>query len=102
MSLLPNPDKLRDRFHKLSATASSFHEEMDPLRDELARLVAGDSDLPLRDARAREAEIRAAIREKSEAHFPIEQERAQLARVLKAMGEDTGPLRDDAAYLANA
>lgn len=94
-----SPEKIRKRFHELSAKTSAMHEALDPLREELARLVAGDSDLSLKEAMAREAEIREMIVAGQAKLFPIEQERATCAR---ALGGKTGALQDDAQYLANA
>lgn len=94
-----SPEKLREHFHKLSAKASALHENLDPLRKELGEIVSGDTKLSVKEAIAREAEVRAAIRAGNAELAPIEMERAAVAR---ALGGQTGPLREDAAYLANS
>lgn len=93
-----SPDKIRSRFHTLSAQASDLHERLDPLRKELADLVAGETKLSVKAAIAREAEIRERIRAGNAELAPIEMERAVCAR---ALGGKTGPLEESAAFLAN-
>lgn len=93
-----SPDKIRARFHELSAKASALHQHLDPLRVELADLVAGETKLSVKAAKAREAEIRAQIKDGNAKLAPIEMERAACAR---ALGGKTGVLQDDAQYLAN-
>lgn len=92
-----SPDKIRERFHELSAKASSLHETLDPLRKELADLVCGETKLSVKAAVAREAEVREHIRAGNAKLAPIEMERAACAR---ALGGKTGPLQEDAAFLA--
>lgn len=93
-----SPDKIRARFHELSAKASSLHETLDPLRRELADIVSGDTKLSVKAAIAREADVREQIRAGNAKLAPIEMERAACAR---ALGGQTGALQDDAAFLAN-
>lgn len=86
-----------ERFHELSAKTSKIQERLTPLRDELAAIVAGTADLSLSAAKKREATLRAKIRAGQDELIPIEQERAMCSR---ALGGATGPLREDAAFLA--
>ena len=92
-----NTDKIRERFHELSAKSSALHEQLDPLRKELGDLVAGDTKLTVKQAIAREAEVRALIKPLSGKLYEIDKERGGCARFL---GGNTGPLREDAAFLA--
>lgn len=94
-----SPDKIRAWFHKLSAKTSSLHEQLDPLRDELSALVAGGTKLSHKEAMAREEKVREQIVALNDKLYPIEMERAACAR---ALGGQTGPLQENAAYLANA
>jgi ElaB/YqjD/DUF883 family membrane-anchored ribosome-binding protein len=82
-----SPDKIRARFHDLTSEGEKIRAKLDPLRSELDALVAGDTDLTVKKANAREAKIRSQIRELQNQLFPIEQERAACAR---ALGGKTG------------
>jgi hypothetical protein len=82
-----SPETVRARFHELTAEHDAIQEVLQPLRDELDALVAGDNDVSVKVAREREAEIRPRIKELQAQLFPIEQERAVCAR---ALGGKTG------------
>ncbi len=92
-------DGLREAFHALTAQVSDIQEGLEPLRDELKLIVSGDSEMSLREARAREEELRNLIRAGQAALFPLEQQRGAAARALKGQ---TGALREDAQFLANS
>lgn len=77
-----SPDAIRARFHELTAEHDALQQVLQPLRDELDALAAGDTGLSVGDAKAREAEIRPQIKELQSRLFPIEQERACCARAL--------------------
>jgi len=82
-----SPENIRARFHELTDARATIDAELDPLRAELDELVAGDTDLSVTEARARETELRQQIKTLQERLFPIEQERAVCAR---ALGGQTG------------
>lgn len=82
-----SPEALRAHWQKLTAKADAYHAKRDPLNAELDALVSGDTDLSVKAAQKREAEIRAEIKKLQAAHFPIENERAAVAR---ALGGKTG------------
>jgi uncharacterized coiled-coil DUF342 family protein len=82
-----SPDKIRDRFHELTAERAKIDAKLDPLRKELSELVAGDTKLTAKAAIAREAKIREMIKGHQDRLAPIEMERAACAR---ALGGKTG------------
>lgn len=82
-----SPETIRARFADLTAESAKLDTKRVPLQDELAALVAGDTDLTVKKAREREAAVRAKIIEINDQLFPIEQERALCAR---ALGGKTG------------
>jgi chromosome segregation ATPase len=82
-----SPDKIRARFHELTGERAKIDAKLDPLRDELASLIAGDTDLTVKKARAREATVRDRIVDLQQQLAPIENERAACAR---ALGGKTG------------
>lgn len=77
-----SPATIRARFWELTAAHDALQLELDPLRQELDMLVAGDTELSVSAAKAREAEIRPQIKALQEQLFPIEMERAVCARAL--------------------
>jgi hypothetical protein len=82
-----SPDKLRKHFKDLTAKSEAIDKKLQPLRDELDALVAGDGVVTVKEARKREAVIRPKIVALQEEQFPIEMERAATAR---ALGGKTG------------
>jgi hypothetical protein len=82
-----SPENLRKQFRDLTAKHDKIQEKLQPLRDELDGLVAGDGDISVKKARARELVIRPKIRELQNELYPIEMERAAVAR---ALGGKTG------------
>jgi chromosome segregation ATPase len=82
-----SPDKIRARFHELTANRAKIDAKLDPLRDELGGLVAGDTKLSVKAARTREEKVRSRIKELQAELAPIENERAACAR---ALGGKTG------------
>lgn len=82
-----SPEALRARFEELTAANEAITADLQPLRDELADLTAGDTKLSVRNAIARERAIREQIKAFQEQLFPIEMERAACAR---ALGGRTG------------
>lgn len=81
------PDKIRARFHELTAERAKIDAKLDPLRTELDALVAGETDLTAKKVIAREAKVREQIKALQEQLFPVENERAACAR---ALGGKTG------------
>lgn len=83
-----DPDALRKHFHALTAKRAKIDEKLEPLRAELDELVAGkDAKMTVAQARKREDEIRPQIVKLQQQLYPIEQERAIVAR---ALGGQTG------------
>lgn len=82
-----SPDNLRKHFHELTAKREKIDAKLDPLRAELNALVAGDTKLTVKKAKEREAVIRKEIVALQDKLFPIERERAAVAR---ALGGKTG------------
>jgi chromosome segregation ATPase len=82
-----SPDKIRARFHELTAERAKIDAKLDPLRAELADLISGDTDLTAKKARSREASVRDKIVDLQQQLAPIENERAACAR---ALGGKTG------------
>jgi chromosome segregation ATPase len=82
-----SPDKIRSRFHELTANRAKIDAKLDPLREELADLIAGNTKLSVKAARTREEKVRARIVELQVELAPIENERAACAR---ALGGKTG------------
>lgn len=87
-----SPKALRAQFHKLTGQHDAIQKKLQPLRDELDGLVAGDNDISVKKAREREAAIRPKIKAFQEELYPIEMERAALAR---ALGGKTGSPDDE-------
>jgi chromosome segregation ATPase len=82
-----SPDKIRARFHELTAERAKIDAKLNPLRAELDELAAADTKLSVKAARAREAKVRDQIKALQNQLFPIENERAACAR---ALGGKTG------------
>lgn len=82
-----SPDKLRAHFKTLTAQREKIDAKLEPLHAELNSLVAGDTDLSVKKAHAREAVIRTKIKELQAERYPLEMERAAVAR---ALGGKTG------------
>lgn len=82
-----SPETLRDHWDTLTARADKIRAELDPKRAELDKLVAGDTKLTVKAAQKREAELRADIVKHQAKLFPLENERAAVAR---ALGGKTG------------
>lgn len=81
------PETLRKRFKELTGERAKIDKKLVPLRAELDALVAGDTKLTVKQANAREAEIRPQIVKLQTTLSPIEMERAAVAR---ALGGKTG------------
>jgi len=77
-----SPDALKAHLADLNDRIDLAESELQPLRDELAQLVSGDTNLSVKKAAAREAKIRAEIRQRQNALYPLEMERAAVARAL--------------------
>lgn len=82
-----DPKSLRKQFHSLTAKHDAIQKKLQPLRDELDGLVAGDGDVSVKKAREREAALRPKIKDLQNELYPIEMERAAVAR---ALGGKTG------------
>lgn len=82
------PETIRARFHELTGMREAIDARLDPAWAELNAIVAGDTDLSVKDAQAREAELRALTRALQDELSPIEMERAACARALRGK---TGP-----------
>jgi hypothetical protein len=82
-----SPAALRAHFKALTAKREKIDVHLDPLRAELDALVAGDTKLTVKKAKEREAVIREEIKNLQAKLFPIENERAAVAR---ALGGKTG------------
>lgn len=75
-----SPKAIRARFHALTVKHDAIQGKLQPLRDELDAL--GDTDMTVREARAREEAIRPQIKALQAELYPIEMERALCARAL--------------------
>lgn len=94
---MPTKEEAQARFWELKALVDAGKENLAPLREELNSLVAGDTDLTVAAAHAREADLRAAIEAAQESIFPDEQEMAVCARFLGgSVGEDPNAVPQDA------
>ncbi len=82
-----SPENIRKRFHELTAEHDKIDAKLSPKRAELDALVAGDTDLSVKDAKVAEAKLRTSIKALQETLYPIEMERAACAR---ALGGKTG------------
>lgn len=82
-----SPDKLRKRFKDLTAEYDALDKKLQPLRDELDKVVAGEGNVTVKEARKREEQLRPKIKELQEKQYPIEMERAAISR---ALGGKTG------------
>lgn len=83
-----SPKALRTRKDELDKQAGAIESRLQPLRDELDAIVAGTADLSLKEARAREDRIRPQIKDLQSKLYPIDMERAVVAR---ALGSRTSP-----------
>lgn len=81
-----SPATLRKQFHALTASHDKIQNELQPLRDKLDATVSSDK-ISQGEARKIEAEVRPKIKELQNKLYPIEMERAALAR---ALGGKTG------------
>lgn len=82
-----SPEKLRKHFKDLTAKHDQIQAKLQPLRDELDRVVAGEGNITVKAARAKELKLRPKIRDLQNELYPIEMERAVVAR---ALGGKTG------------
>lgn len=80
-------EAIRAHFHRKTAEEDAIRSKLQPLRDELDALVAGDTSLTVKKAQAREQALRAEIVKLQEKLLPITNERAMAAR---ALGGKTG------------
>lgn len=81
------PETLRARFTELTGERVKIDAKLDPAWAELNELVAGNTALSVKQARAREEKLRTSIRSLQDRLAPIETERAAIAR---ALGGKTG------------
>lgn len=81
------PKALRKQFHALTAKHDAIQKKLQPLRDELNDITSGEGGVTVKKAREREAVIRPKIVDLQNELFPIEMERAAVAR---ALGGKTG------------
>lgn len=82
-----SPENLRKQFRLLTTNHDKVQDRLQPLRDELDALVSGDTKLSAKEAIKREATIRPQIKKLQNELYPIEMERAAVAR---ALGGKTG------------
>jgi hypothetical protein len=82
-----SPDALRKQFNALTAKHDAIQNELQPLRDELDAVVAGDGNITVKKAAEREKALRPKITALQKKLYPIEMERAAVAR---ALGGKTG------------
>lgn len=82
-----SPEALRARWAELTAERAALDAGLDPLRAELDALAGGTAPLTLAEAWAREPALRGEIEALQDRLYPIEQERAAIAR---ALGGKTG------------
>lgn len=80
------PENLRKQFRKLTADHDAVQKKLQPLRDELDA-INSDNTITAKKLRDREAVIRPKIVELQNELYPIEMERAAVAR---ALGGKTG------------
>jgi len=87
-----SPENLRKHFWDLTAQHDKIQEKLQPLRDELDATVAGEGDISVKEARAKEEKLRPKIKKLQNELYPIEMERAAVAR---ALGGKTGePIKE--------
>ena len=77
-----SPENLKKHLLTLNAKAEKIEAKLQPLRDELDGLVAGDGDLTVKEARKREEKIRPQIKALQAELAPIENERGVVTRAL--------------------
>ena len=82
-----SPAALKSRWDELTGQRATLDAQLDPKRAELDALAGGTADLSLAEAFAREPALRAEIEALQDELYPIEQERAAIAR---ALGGKTG------------
>lgn len=82
-----SPDKIRKRFHDLTAEREKIDAKLEPLRKERDAILAGDTDLSVKKAHARQNVLAEKIEALQKELAPIENERAACAR---ALGGKTG------------
>jgi len=80
-------EALRARWQELTSKREEIDAQLHPAWAELNALVAGDTALTIKQAHEREAVLREQIKAAQAELFPIEQERAMVAR---ALGGQTG------------
>ena len=81
-----SPESLRKQWKLMTAKSDAIEAKLAPLREELNDTVSDDS-LTQGEARAREAKLRPQIKKLQAELYPIEMERAAIAR---ALGGKTG------------
>lgn len=82
-----SPDKIRARFHELTAEREKIDAKLEPLREERDAIIHGDTDLTVKKAKARQHALDEKIVDLQQQLAPIENERAACAR---ALGGKTG------------
>jgi chromosome segregation ATPase len=82
-----SPDKIRARFHELTAERAKIDAKLEPLREERDGILQGESDLTVKKANARRHALDEKIEKLQQELAPIENERAACAR---ALGGKTG------------
>jgi hypothetical protein len=83
-----SPPTLRKRFRELTKKHDAADAKLQPLRDELNAVVAGEGNITVLQASKRESELRPKIRKLQEELAPIEMERAAIARALGGKTSD--------------
>jgi hypothetical protein len=76
------PEKFRSEFERLTAERGAIDAALDPLYAELTALDGGETKLSVKQAKAREVEIRAQIIKLKELLVPVETARGMCARAL--------------------
>ena len=78
-----SPEALKARWDELTPQAQDLDTQREALWVELSGIVSGDTDLSVKDAMAREADIRSQVTALNAQIAPIDAERANIARALK-------------------
>lgn len=83
-----SPKALRSRWKELTKKAEALDKKLQPLREELDGLVSGKGGVTVAKAREREPAVRTKIKELQEQMYPVEMERAAVARALNGKTGD--------------
>jgi chaperonin cofactor prefoldin len=77
-----SPKNLKKHFDALTAKHDKIQEKLQPLRDELDAVVAGEGNITVKQARKKEETLRPKIKALQAELAPIENERAAVAKAL--------------------